>query len=125
MISFSGRGHGRAAKLQQSGDLYGARCGPPATLRARATSGVELPPPCRGPSSTGKFDGLKPQQFQTFSGVELRRRTFPVQVRRVSSTVLNPSNFKRFWASNLGVELPVYKDREKFDAFSLPLDLRI
>src|SRR6516225_5908359 len=90
-----------------------------------SNSGVELPPPCRGPSSTGKFDGLKPQQFQTFSGVELRRRTFPAQVRRVSSTVLNPGNFKRFWASNLGVELPVYKDREKFDAFSLPLDLRI
>src|SRR6516164_9314185 len=84
-----------------------------------------FPLPVRGPSSTGKFDGLKPQQFQTFSCVELRRRTFPAQVRRVSSTVLNLSNFKRFQASNLGVELPVYKDREKFDAFSLPLDLRI
>jgi len=38
-------------------------------------------------------------------GVELPFPKFDGQVRRFS----NPSNFKHFWASNLGVELPVYR----------------
>src|SRR5262245_4932995 len=83
-----------------------------------SNSGVELPTPCRGPSSTGKFVGLKPQQFQTFSGVELRRRTFPAQVRRVSSTVLKLQQFQVFLGVELGRRTWTPIGEAKFDGFT-------
>jgi Class II Aldolase and Adducin N-terminal domain len=84
MISFSGHGRGRAAKLQQSGDLHRARCGPtcdtagghPNDAEPARPMTVSQPPGARG-HITARIPGEKDPLLINLYGLLYKEITAP------------------------------------------------